>query len=56
MLTSQTETQSGFWHTVSSALAALARQGGGSLTDSPLPELRFAAREWEQAADTHLKK
>jgi hypothetical protein len=53
MLNSQTEPQSaGFWQTVASVLAALARKGGGSLTENPLPELRYAAREWNRAADT----
>jgi hypothetical protein len=52
MLKWQAEPQSaGFWETVTSALAALARKGGGSLTDSPLPELRYAAREWDHAAE-----
>jgi hypothetical protein len=52
MLRWQTEPQSPtFWETVTSALAALARKGGGSLTESPLPELRFAAREWDHAAE-----
>jgi hypothetical protein len=52
MLKWQAEPQSvGFWETVTCALAALARKGGGSLTDSPLPELRYTAREWDHAAD-----
>ena len=52
MLNSQTEQHpESFWETVSSVLAALARKGGGSLTHSPLPELRYAAREWDRAAD-----
>jgi hypothetical protein len=56
MLESQLEPRpTGFWQTVASVLAALARKGGGSLTDNPLPELRYAAREWEQAADGHRK-
>lgn len=42
----------GFWQTVAGALAALARQGGGSLLESPMPELRYAAREWQQAVDS----
>jgi hypothetical protein len=57
MPNSQTEPQSaGFWETVTSALAALARQGGGSLTHNPLPELRFTAREWDHAADRSERK
>ena len=54
MLNSPIESKSpGFWQTVASALAAIARQGGGSLTHSPLPELRYAAREWDHVADEH---
>ena len=41
-----------FWQTVGTALAALARKGGGSLSDNPLPELRYTAREWERAPET----
>jgi hypothetical protein len=52
MPNSKTKPQpAGFWDTVTSVLAALARQGGGSLTESPLPELRFAAREWDRASE-----
>jgi hypothetical protein len=54
---SQTEARSaGFWQTVTSVLAALARKGGGSLSDSPLPELRYAAREWERASERREQK
>jgi hypothetical protein len=42
-----TATQTGgFWQAVSAALAALARKSGCSLLDSPLPEIREAARDW----------
>jgi hypothetical protein len=52
MPSSHTEQRpAGFWETFTSALAAIARKGGGSLTDSPLPELRFTAREWDHAAE-----
>jgi hypothetical protein len=37
---------SSFWQAVGAALAALARRTGCSLHDSPLPELREAARDW----------
>jgi hypothetical protein len=35
----------GFWQMVSAALAALARKSGCSLLESPLPEIREAARD-----------
>ena len=38
-------TSTGFWSTVAAALAALARNSGCSLHDSPLPELREVARD-----------
>jgi hypothetical protein len=54
---SPTETRfAGFWQTFTSVLAALARKGGGSLTDSPLPELRYAAREWDRASERREQK
>ena len=54
MLKWETDPRSaGFWETVTAARAALARHGGGSLTESPLPELRYAAREWDHAAERH---
>jgi hypothetical protein len=57
MLNSQTEGQSaGFWQTVVSVLAVLARKGGGSLSENPLPELRYTAREWDRAADRPEQK
>jgi hypothetical protein len=45
-----------FWQVVGTALAALARKGGGSLSDSPLPELRHTAREWQRARDLSSKQ
>jgi hypothetical protein len=36
----------GFWAMVSAALAALVRKSGCSLLESPLPEIREAARDW----------
>jgi hypothetical protein len=40
------EQSSSFWQAVGAALAALARRTGCSLYDSPLPEIREAARDW----------
>jgi hypothetical protein len=52
MLNTQTATRSvRFWETVTYVFAAIARKGGGSLTENPLPELRFTAREWDHAAE-----
>jgi hypothetical protein len=50
--------RSGFWETFSAALAVLARRSGCSFSESPLPEIREAVRdftEWSQAsgAETH---
>ena len=44
--------RSGFWETLGAALAVLARRSGCSLSESPLPEIREAVRdfaEWAQA-------
>jgi hypothetical protein len=46
-VTTQEEKRSDFWSSLSAALAVLARQSGYSIRESPLPELREAAREWD---------
>jgi hypothetical protein len=39
------QVRSGFWHAVVAAFGALARRTGCSLNESPLPEIREAARD-----------
>jgi hypothetical protein len=34
------------WQKIGTALTALVRKSGNSLTHSPLPEIREAARDW----------
>ena len=52
MLKWHTEPQSaGFWEPVKPPRSRRLPRKGGRLTDSPLPELRYAAREWDHAAE-----
>jgi hypothetical protein len=38
--------EGGFWQAFSAAIAILARQSGCSLSDSPVPEIREAVRDF----------